>query len=697
MKVNKLMHWRKGLVIPTILCGIGLLVVATTVHVGATGGLDGTFGTGGKVITHFTNSDDSGYAIALQTDGKIVVAGNAGGTDFAVARYNVNGSPDMTFDGDGMVVTDIAGLSDYCYAIAIQSDGKIVVAGETTVGQSSDFAIVRYNADGSLDTSFDTDGKVTTDLFGNGDGARGVAIQDDGRIVVAGSTVTSTAYDFGVARYNTNGALDSTFGSGGKFSANILGTTLPGSDQGNAVAIQGDGKIVVVGSSWYDPFLQFAMIRCNANGSLDSSFGTGGLVTTLFGGGWGGANAVAIQNDGKILVAGNGNLPARFGVVRYNTNGSLDGTFGSGGIVTTEFGSGSSAGANSVVVQNNGKIVVGGTGSNGTNGSDFAMARYNGDGSLDSKSVTPIGSLADYCYGIALQSDGRIVAAGRSQVTGVGYEFAVARYDGGPLISAPRRFDFNGDGKSDLGVIRPTTGFWYIAESGTGNITELQYNLPNDKMVPADYDGDGKTEIANFRDGNWRVRNGGGDVHFGQTGDVPVPGDYDGDAKADFAVFRAGTWYVNQSRDGATGFGFGISTDKPVPEDYDGDGKYDAAVYRDGAWYIRNSTGGVTGVQFGLSTDRPVPADYDGDYKADVAVYRDGIWYILGSSTGFRAVNFGLSTDVPVPADYDGDSKADIAVFRNGTWYVLRSSNGVFEFFFWGTTGDVPLESVYLH
>jgi uncharacterized delta-60 repeat protein len=696
MKTYNLQSWRKRTAIGTILGGIALLMVGTSVYVGAvSGGLDGTFGTNGKVITNITTGDDFGYAMKLQTDGKIVVAGSANATDFAVARYNVNGSLDTTFDDDGIVVTDIAGGVDNGYAMAIQSDGKIIVAGSTASGENNDFAVVRYNTDGSLDTSFDTDGKVITDLSSSYDIARGVAIQSDGKIVVAGATVVPvTSLDFGVVRYDTNGALDSTFGNGGKFTANLADGDFPLSDSGNAVAIQSDGKIVVVGSSWFDPFTKFAMIRCNSNGTLDTSFGTGGRVTSLLGNGYDFATAVEVQNDGKILVAGGIGLPSRATLVRYTSSGALDGSFGAGGIANNPSGVVLNGVAYSLFLQDNGKILLGGSGSYGISGGDFTVARYNSSGQLEERAVTPIGPQGDTVYGIGLQTDGRIVAAGASQMPAVGNAFSVARYDLGNLHSPPRRFDFDGDGKTDLGVTRPSNGFWYLYNSVTG-FYQVQYNQANDKMVPADYDGDGKTDIATFRDGNWRISTAGPEIHFGQVGDVPLPGDYDGDNRADLAVFRQGTWYVQQTRDGLIGFGFGISTDRPVPEDYDGDGKYDAAVYRDGVWYIRQSTAGFAAIAFGVSTDRPVPADYDGDDKADVAVYRGGTWYIMGSTSGFRAVQFGVATDIPVPGDYDGDRQADIAVFRDGWWYKLHSTTGGFVYQNFGITDDKPLASVY--
>ena len=263
--------------------------------------------------------------------------------------------------------------------------------------------------------------------------------------------------------------------------------------------------------------------------------------------------------------------------------------------------------------------------------------------------------------------------------------------------------DFDGDGKSDIAVYRD--GGWYILRSSDGGGTYMGWGgLPQDVPVPADYDGDGQSDIAVYRDGGWYIlrSSDGGGTYMGWGGlpqDVPVPADYDGDGQSDIAVYRDGGWYILRSSDGGgtyMGWG-GLPQDVPVPADYDGDGKTDLAVYRDGAWFIkRSSDGGQMVIGWGgLAQDIVVPADYDGDGKADVAVYRDGTWYIIRSSDGgFTVTGWGgLPQDIPVPADYDGDGKADIAVYRDGNWYILRSSDGGITFTAWGgLPQDVPLK-----
>ena len=268
------------------------------------------------------------------------------------------------------------------------------------------------------------------------------------------------------------------------------------------------------------------------------------------------------------------------------------------------------------------------------------------------------------------------------------------------MISA-EPFDFDGDCRADVSVFRPANGGWYIQQS-TAGFTGTLFGQNGDKIVPADYDGDGKIDVAVVRNGIWylqRSRLGFTGFVFGDGNDIPVPADYDGDGTADVAVFRPsnGVWYLQQSTAGFTGIAFGISTDKPVPADYDGDGKTDIAVNRSGIWYIQRSQLGFIGIQFGDANDRLVPADYDGDGKADVAVFRpsNGVWYLQQSTAGFTGITFGVGTDLPTAADYDGDGKADLAVFRNGIWYLNRSTQG-FTGVSFGAATDKPVPNAFV-
>ncbi|MEP7149472.1 MAG: VCBS repeat-containing protein, partial [Acidobacteriota bacterium] len=263
----------------------------------------------------------------------------------------------------------------------------------------------------------------------------------------------------------------------------------------------------------------------------------------------------------------------------------------------------------------------------------------------------------------------------------------------------PTKFDFEGDGKADISVFRPSDRVWYLNRS-TAGFSATQFGLSSDRITPADFDGDGKTDIAVFRDGVWywlASSNGTvGIVQFGIASDIPVPADYTGDGRAELAVYRGGVWWtLNLANNQSNAVQFGIDSDKPVPADFDGDGKTDFAVYRDGIWYMLRSTTGFAAVQFGIASDTPTVGDYDGDGKADQAVYRDGVWYVLGSTQGFYAVQFGIASDLPVAADYDGDGKTDVAVFRGGVWYMLRSQQG-FSAVQFGIANDKPIPAAFV-
>jgi uncharacterized delta-60 repeat protein len=395
------------------------------------GDLDITFDVDGKVTTAVGDFDDTATSVAIQSDGKILVAGYSSRVrnelDFVLTRYNSNGSLDTTFDGDGKVTTDFGGYS-YAYSIAIQSDGKIVVAGSAYNGSNIDFALVRYNADGSLDTTFGIGGKVTTPIGTSSDLGYSVTIQPDGNIVVAGQSWNGSNYDFALTRYNSNGNLDITFDGDGKV------TTAVGSsdDEARGVAIQSDGKIVVAGYTYNGSNYDFALTRYNSDGSLDTTFDGDGKVTTAVGNFDDAARGVAIQSDGKIVVAGySGNVRWDFALTRYNSNGSLDTTFDGDGKVTTAVGSFDDV-ASSVAIQSDGKIVVAGSSSDDSN-VDFALTRYNSNGSLDTtfdgdgKVTTDFGA-QDSAYSVAIQSDGKIVVAGHSW-DGSNRDFALARYN----------------------------------------------------------------------------------------------------------------------------------------------------------------------------------------------------------------------------------------------------------------------------
>ncbi|MBS1795035.1 MAG: VCBS repeat-containing protein [Acidobacteria bacterium] len=277
---------------------------------------------------------------------------------------------------------------------------------------------------------------------------------------------------------------------------------------------------------------------------------------------------------------------------------------------------------------------------------------------------------------------------------------------GAAATTAPRPpADFDGDGQTDVSIFRPPVGEWWYANSSDNTVRAAQFGASGDLIAPADYTGDGRTDIAIWRPGTgeWFVlRSEDGSYYsypFGAAGDVPAPADFDGDGRADTAVFRPGTgeWFIRRSSDGGATIGqFGQSGDIPVAADYDGDGRADLAVYRasTGDWWIARSAAGVLAFRFGTATDRPVAGDYTGDGKADAAFWRPGSgeWFILRSEDGsFFSFPFGAPGDLPAVGDYDGDGKFDPAVFRpsDSNWYVQRSAAGLLIARF-GQTGDQP-------
>jgi uncharacterized delta-60 repeat protein len=349
---------------------------------------DTTFGTSGKVTTQVGNTNTFIQDAALQPGGKIVAVGGgqlagSNGSDFAVVRYLPGGQLDTSFAIYGKAFTDLGSASDNASAVLIQPDGKILVAGGTLINSRLDFALVRYHPNGTLDANFGSGGKVITSIDNWSDLAQSMALMSDGRIIVAGYSEDGSFDErFAAIRLLPSGAIDTSFGTDGKITVYVGAN----SDGATDALLQADGKIVLVGSgATGNTGTDFIVIRLNANSSLDSDFGASGKaivnlsITDL-------ARSAVLQPDGKILVAGvadDANASRKFAVVRLDADGSLDNGFAVFGKTTFQIGSGYEDEARAVAVQPNNKIVVAGTVKTNFENNDLAIARLTPSGALD--------------------------------------------------------------------------------------------------------------------------------------------------------------------------------------------------------------------------------------------------------------------------------------------------------------------------
>lgn len=731
----------------------------------------------------YPGAGGSTYESVVQADGKIVIAGAF--TRFGdgnvvrnyVARLNADGTPDATYTPsfDGPV-----------YALKLQSDGKIVAGGAfQTLNGASHQRIARINRDGSRDASFGSSadnfvndveiGQDGTILFSgsfttvNGTPSinRIARLYPDGRLdadtvstvsggllktivslpngmalLGGGFTSVGGASRQGMARVGTNGGVDSTFGNP-QFTGGMV----------NSIGVQPNGQYIVAGEftsvgGSSRPYLA----RINSNGTLDASF-----APTFNTGGW--IGAVAIQQDGKILIGGNfttvnGTTRTRF--ARLNASGSLDTSFGD---ANADFY------VSCMAVQSDGKIVIGGSFEHVGGSVRGGVARLNSNGTLDTSFAPVLNGVVHELLDIKIDQDGKIIIAGA--FTGV---------NGAPMTNLAR---LNTDGSRDTGFFNPgLDGAVYnvaITELGSmfiGGGFENAGGVPRAKLAQVDANGivnhSFLNTAANERVFSVAIRDDaklliGG--YFTSVSALP---------RGQFAAVRYFQppiysltvtptqiswwrwWFAPQatrvvfehSTDGSNYTTLGSATrgasvwnlnipaplesgfvrarayygdfsergsfhevvkhiykpaNRKSPFDFDGDGKTDLSIFRSGPgewWYQRSSDGVVPAFQFGSATDKLVPADFTGDGKADVAFWRpsDGNWYVLRSEDGsFFGFPFGAAGDIPAPADYDGDGKADAAVFRpaSATWYIKRSGDGGTTITAFGANGDKPVIADY--
>jgi uncharacterized delta-60 repeat protein len=688
------------------------------------GALDTTFGSGGGSAIS-VNANDYPVRVFVLSDGKILIAGESVfvgvhilGANPILARLNSNGTLDSSFGSSGVVNGSGAGNATVEDAI-LQPDGKIVLVGGANPSYNQpplDFAVERFNSDGSRDTTFGGGtGYVITSIGGSYDSASAIVYLPGGKLLAAGSTrgtMTSPgALDF--VRYNSDGSLDQTFGDGG-----ILYYLLGQNNSWPAVydmKLLPDGKLLLTGNNAAGGDF---LARVNPDGSFDTTFGTNGFVYSGYVRG-----RMTIQPDGKIIIPFSSSINDNgvFAMARFNPDGSLDNAFGVSGIVQTPWRSNLSgfanASASQAFLKSNGEIILVGSvvringQIDGRDTSAVGAADYTGNGTLIAKTAIAFPPYQSYGRTGAVQPDGKIIVAGYNDVNFSDIVLARLTTITNDARRYKRFFDFNGDLYTDLMIYRPGVGstpsVWYNFNASISPT----FGQEGDIITPADYNDDGVTDLAVFRpsNGTWYIASDNNDpinhftaIQWGASGDIPVAGDYDGDGKADVGVFRPsnGYWYILYSGDNTAKIvPFGVSGDKPVVGDYDGDGRCDLAVFRpsNGTWYVANiATGEYQIVQFGANGDIPAQNDFNGDGKTDMVIFRPstGIWYTsTDPATNYGAVQFGRNGDIPVVGDYDADGKADIAVWRptNRSWYVRRSTNGSVLAQQWGATTDIPV------
>lgn len=643
----------------------------------------------GQIQGGFIPSSDVVVDMSRQPDGKIIMVGGFPG---GMKRVDANGTRDDTFNPPG--------FGWNLLSHTVQNDGKLIVGGDFTVGQ---IILARLNVDGSSDSTFSA--QVNPQSGGSGY-ILSISVASDGRVYIAGqfATVGGTSRP-NVARLNSNGTLDSSFGN----------TQVDG--EVRELLILSDGKVLLggvfnnVGGS-----ARVGIARLNADGTRDASF-----VGPVFGGA-GDVFAIAAQSDGRFLIAGSFTIAdgqrTHTNVARLNADGTIDPTFFIGSQDTQ------TVPIYSVAVQSNGRILVGG----GVNRfapfgpSDFRTVlanRFNADGfrddSLGSHNVFPEFGNEPRVYSLISEPDGKVVAAGAYRSSAVGY---ATRINTDKTLDVPfSRFDYDGDRRTDLSVYRPSNNTTYMLGSQTYSF--FQFGANGDVPAPADWDGDGKTDIAVFRssNGTWYWINSSSNTFsyltWGESGDQPVPNVMLGRRKAVHAVYRPSNrrFYRAVYDNGAITLidEWQLLPDPPAEDrlmvgTYMSPFQTTLVSYRPSTSTFRRFAGNNSSVcapiTLGQPGDIPVSGDFDGDYLTDFAVYRPttGLWTIRRSSNNTTYTqSWGEAGDIPIPGDYDGDQRDDIAVFRpsNGTWYIIGSTEGwrIQQF---GQAGDIPLPSSYL-
>jgi len=436
MKVSNTDSKKRIAVVFLLVVTFPLLLLAQTA-----GTLDNTFGTNGVTLTAIGTGNDFANAVAIQSDGKIVAAGySITGTkyDFSLARYNTNGSLDNTFGNGGIVKTSVQTATDQIYSIVIQPDGKIVAGGvSSSTANSYDWALARYNPDGTLDNTFGTNGIVVSSLSSKQDYLYSLLLQNDGKIVGIGYSNDGTKSNFTLARYNSNGTLDASFGTNGV----VLTSFDSNSSIARTGAILPDGKILAAGNMTASSISNFTIVKYNSNGTIDNTFGTAGKVVKAFGTSNEIIYSLLPMQDGQIVAGGTSRVGTvtNLAVARFKSNGDVDNTFGTNGITINQIGTTNASFGKLLNLPGVGLLACG----YGTVNNVLSMVflLYN---STDGKNVTSFGTAGIVSTAVgttsagantmAMQKDGKVIVAGYAQGS-VNYDYAIARIHTGVVVS----------------------------------------------------------------------------------------------------------------------------------------------------------------------------------------------------------------------------------------------------------------------
>ncbi len=637
--------------------------------------------------SYFENS--SAQKIMPQPNGEIYLAGGftiiGGRAVGGAARLDSSGALDDSF---------LPAVTTFS-AAGVQPDGKVIVGGDRS-GYMGTYGIYRLTETGSIDPSFTAESYSSNDDYSTVDD---IQVQPDGKVIVVGGFQKINGQPkSGIVRLLENGTIDpdfnlDLFGNRGHFSKLFL---------------MNDGSIFVVGNVRQGTSTPtHVLMKLNSNGTaiwathISTDRTSGNLVSGM-----------DVRKDGSVVITGsfsrvNGGQVKDIALLRP------DGTPDLGFRPPTFTSLNNDPGyISAVIALHNGKFLVGGSFFT-VNGNDvqFPLVILNEDGSFSKDSSTTLTGQGSVTT-LARQVDGKIIVSG-----GFSGLNGIQRVNLSRLLPLDNSsfLDFDGDGKTDLSIFRPSSAEWWYTRSSDGGSGAVQFGNSSDVLTPADFTGDGRADIAAWRpsSGTWYILRSDDLTFyafaFGSNGDIPVPADYDSDGRSDAAVFRplTSTWYISKSSGGTDIVGFGAIGDKPVPADYDGDGKSDVAIFRpiggSGGgewWYLRSSDGENRAFAFGSAEDKLVPGDYTGDGKTDAAIWRpsSGYWYILRSEdSSFYSFPFGTAGDQPLVGDFDGDGRSDPAIRRpsDSVWYINGSTAGVLIQQF-GSSSDVALPGVFV-